>query len=122
MKTYHLHIKGRVQGVGFRPRVFALAKERNFKGSVSNGRDGVHIFYNADEPQARAFMNDVLEKAPSLAVITAVSIKQAELADFREFRIVESQEEGTVSLKVSPDFGICEACRTEMNDPNDRRH
>ncbi|WP_414673903.1 acylphosphatase, partial [Maribacter sp. UBA4516] len=42
-KTYHIQIKGRVQGVGFRPFVFNLAKQFTLDGYVTNNENGVEI-------------------------------------------------------------------------------
>ncbi|MCB0586912.1 MAG: acylphosphatase, partial [Phaeodactylibacter sp.] len=36
MPTYHIHIEGQVQGVGFRPYVYRMAREHGLKGWVSN--------------------------------------------------------------------------------------
>jgi len=52
MKTWHIHIEGQVQGVGFRPFVYVLAKEFELKGWVNNSIDGVHIEINASEKTA----------------------------------------------------------------------
>ena len=49
MNTYHIHITGIVQGVGFRPFVYKLATELDLNGWVSNTLDGVHIEFNAEE-------------------------------------------------------------------------
>ena len=55
MKTYHLHINGIVQGVGFRPWPYRLAREQQLRGRIENGSDGVHIYFNADAAAAQNF-------------------------------------------------------------------
>ena len=50
--SYHIHINGLVQGVGFRPFVCRLAKQWDIAGWVSNTNDGVHIEYSATEENA----------------------------------------------------------------------
>ena len=55
MNTYHIHINGLVQGVGFRPFVCRLAKEFDICGSVSNTNNGVHIEINASKEVAEDF-------------------------------------------------------------------
>jgi acylphosphatase len=71
MHTWHIHIEGQVQGVGFRPFVYRLAREHQLNGWVNNTTDGVHIELNAGREQAQAFCQAVLEQAPDLSRITA---------------------------------------------------
>lgn len=52
MATYHIHLNGIVQGVGFRPAVYHLATEMDLKGYVENGSDGVNVFINATKSEA----------------------------------------------------------------------
>ena len=56
MNTWHIHIKGQVQGVGFRPFVYRLAKENGLHGWVCNTVDGVHVEINAAEEKAIYFL------------------------------------------------------------------
>ena len=49
MQSWHIHISGLVQGVGFRPHVYRLAHEMNIKGTVCNTTNGVHIYASAEE-------------------------------------------------------------------------
>ena len=63
MRTWHIHIKGQVQGVGFRPHVFLLAREFEIPGWVNNDLDGVHIECNASEQQAKLFYQAVIKKS-----------------------------------------------------------
>ena len=60
MNTYHIHITGIVQGVGFRPFVYKLAAELDLNGWVSNTLDGVHIEFNAEENVARFFYKNIV--------------------------------------------------------------
>ena len=61
MQTYHVHINGIVQGVGFRPMVYQAAKEMQLNGYVKNGSDGVHIYFNASEETANLFFKKILQ-------------------------------------------------------------
>ena len=70
VNTYHIHISGIVQGVGFRPFIYRLANDAGFTGTVSNGADGVHIYINADSKGIEDFLNKIVEEAPRLAIIT----------------------------------------------------
>ena len=70
--TWHIQIKGQVQGVGFRPFVYQLAQKFQLKGWVNNTSDGVHIEFNADEVDAKKFYDEVVLNAPQLAHILSL--------------------------------------------------
>lgn len=121
MQTFHLHLTGVVQGVGFRPFVYRLARQMGLEGTVSNGSDGVHIYINADEVTAKLFQQQVVAKPPVLAHIQQVKLESLPFRDITGFTITESNAQFPVSLLLTPDVALCEACRTEMTDPqNDR--
>ncbi len=122
MNTWHIHIEGRVQGVGFRPFVYNLAKSLDLFGWVNNTLDGVHIEFNATEKNANNFYNDLLEKAPELSIITRSSFFKSIHKKFDRFRIIHSAAIGKTNLLISPDFAICKDCSQELNHPEDRRN
>jgi len=64
-ETYHIHLSGRVQGVGFRPLICRLASSMHINGRVSNTADGVHVFVNACQEQANLFYLHILQFPPS---------------------------------------------------------
>ncbi|MCB9333996.1 MAG: carbamoyltransferase HypF [Lewinellaceae bacterium] len=119
--TYHLHLSGQVQGVGFRPFVWRLAQDLGLNGWVNNTTDGVHILFNADDAGATAFEKKLLEQAPGLSVITSHSLQKVEKQDFSDFQIIHSASDATPDLLLTPDFGLCADCRTELHDPANRR-
>lgn len=122
MHTYHIHIEGQVQGVGFRPFVYKLARQFNLTGWVNNTIDGVHIEINADSVRALAFYEDIVRLAPPLARITAHHMWETEPVIYDDFRIVHSRKTGEARLLLSPDFALCDACRAELLNPADRRY
>lgn len=119
--TFHLHLTGLVQGVGFRPFVWQLARAMDLRGMVSNGTDGVHIYLNADPQVAHRFLERVQADAPTLARIQSARMELVEGVDFSDFSIAESEANSPASLQLTPDFGLCDACRAELSDPTDRR-
>lgn len=121
MPTYHIHIEGLVQGVGFRPFVYRLAQEYGLCGWVSNTMDGVHVEVNAAEGVAQAFYQALIAQAPPMAFIARHHIQEAAVKDFQGFQIISSEERGEASLLLTPDFAICQDCRQELNDPKNRR-
>lgn len=119
--TWHIHLKGLVQGVGFRPFVYQLAVESELVGAVSNGLDGLHIWINTSEKHAGLFLNAVLDRHPALARITSYQLQKKPYKPFHNFSIVEEEATTAPNLWITPDFSLCEACRTELNDPQSRR-
>ncbi len=122
MKTYHIHIKGLVQGVGFRPYVSGKAKAAGLKGIVYNSNDGVHIEINAGENEARSFYNDVITYPPSNAIIISHSIRQTHLKEYDNFTITTGEEKTQPDLLIPPDYALCNNCRNEITDKKNRRH
>jgi hydrogenase maturation protein HypF len=111
VETWHIHITGQVQGVGFRPFVYQLALQRGLNGWVNNTLDGVHIRINSSEWQARAFLEHILGQPPVLSRITGHSIRKAEEEVFHSFEIVSSGEDGEAKLLLTPDVALCPDCR-----------
>ena len=122
MATYHIHLQGIVQGVGFRPFVYQLAQEYGLHGWVNNTTDGVHIRFNATAEQANAFYRAVLQRAPRLAVITAHRMQEVDQQAFTDFQIIASQAASRPDLPLTPDFALCDDCRQEIHDPSNRRY
>ena len=120
--TRHIHIQGQVQGVGFRPFIYQLAHKFKLNGWVNNTGDGVHIGLNADEEVAKNFYHEVISNAPNLSHITSHSIKEISPVDYKDFQIIKSGSEENPFLLISPDFAMCEECRKEILDKNNRRY
>ncbi|MBP6825369.1 MAG: carbamoyltransferase HypF [Saprospiraceae bacterium] len=120
--TWKISIKGQVQGVGFRPFVWRAAIDRNLKGRVANGLEGVVIRMNGTEQEALDFQQYILENAPVPARITAHSITPDEETFFDNFAIQDSLDAGLPLLHLTPDMALCDACRLETNDPSSRRY
>ena len=121
MQNYHLHIQGQVQGVGFRPFVFQLAQEHRLKGWVWNGPDGVHIEVRCSAGELNPFCSQLRERAPRLARITGVYIREVAHREYDSFEIVHSSSDTPPNLLISPDFALCPECRQEMAATGNRR-
>ena len=122
MNTYHIHIKGQVQGVGFRPYVYKLAVKLGLTGWVNNTVDGVHIEFTASPVEAEAFYEQVIDQAPILSRITGHEMHPVGTKNFEGFQIVKSREEGAAELLLTPDFALCADCRHELLSAANRRH
>ena len=117
-----LHITGIVQGVGFRPTVFNLAQRYLLTGWVLNNAHGVEIALHGDEENIQAFVHDLRQNPPTLAVINSFTIEDAPCQVHTGFQIRHSQDNPSDFLPVSPDLNICPDCRRELFDPSDRRY
>jgi acylphosphatase len=121
-RTWHIHIGGQVQGVGFRPYIYQLAQSFRLNGWVNNSFDGVHIEFNADENVSKEFYDKVIINAPQLAHITSYSLEEIASVAYEDFQIISSSNQGKTVLLISPDFAMCKHCRKEILDKNNRRY
>ncbi len=109
-----------VQGVGFRPFVYALATRHGLSGWVRNTAAGVEIQAEGPEDAMDAFVGDLLVEPPPLAHVEQVRQEEVAPRGQRAFEIEESLDGGGFQ-PVSPDVATCEACLREVMDPDDRR-
>jgi hydrogenase maturation protein HypF len=121
-RTRHrLVVSGVVQGVGFRPFVYALASKLGLSGSVGNNSSGVTIEVEGPAAVLTEFRQRLPTDAPSLARIDAVSVETVPVVGGTGFEIMESRA-GAGRTLVSPDIATCEECLAELRDPADRRY
>ena len=118
-----LHIKGIVQGVGFRPFVYSQAKKHLICGWVLNATDGVHVEAEGEEEHVNAFVMALSEKAPAAAKVSEINIEEIPLQHFDSFEIRTSDDNVVSDITlVSPDLAICDDCMRELFDETDRRY
>ncbi len=116
-------MRGIVQGVGFRPYVFALASRRELRGRVFNNTAGVIIDVEGEPRAIEQFLNEIGLNPPPLARIESVECRGVlDLANYADFRIVESAGVGKKFVPISADIATCEDCLRELFDPGDRRY
>jgi hydrogenase maturation protein HypF len=114
-------VRGTVQGVGFRPFVYRVARELGLAGWVRNDAGGV-VIHAEGEPGAL----DSLERAiglrhPPAAVVAEIRVEAAEIGPHASFEIIASDAGGTPTTRISPDLAVCEDCLRELRDRSDRR-
>lgn len=118
--TYLIHIKGLVQGVGFRPFIYRHAGEFHLKGTVENRNDGVVVKVNCDENQITAFISSIRENAPPASYIEAVDYAIIPKESFSSFDIVKSQNISDSITDISPDIAVCKHCLQDMKQQKNR--
>ena len=116
-----IHVRGVVQGVGFRPHVFRLAQAYGLSGWVRNGADGVRIHVEGGERELDAFVDEVAAHPPPAATIAAIDVVPDALESLAGFEIRDSDAQATPTTRISPDLPVCADCLREMRDPSNRR-
>jgi len=116
-------VTGVVQGVGFRPYVYALASRLGLAGSVANSPEAVVIAIEGEAGAVGEFCRRVGQEAPPLASVTAVSWTPEKPRGDTGFRIRPSQLTAGPSRVLAPaDAGICDDCLHDLTDPANRRY
>ena len=120
----YIHITGVVQGVGFRPFVYNLAAELSLSGWVLNSSAGVEIKAVGPITALDEFVEQLRSKAPPLARIELITVKEIKSPEPRpdEFVIRHSEAREGEFQPISPDVAICVDCLRELFDPSDRRY
>ncbi|MCF8110841.1 MAG: carbamoyltransferase HypF [Desulfobacteraceae bacterium] len=121
LSARRLHIKGIVQGVGFRPFIYKLALGCGLKGTVANDASGVIIHVEGRAEDIGAFIRGVYDRKPPLALITEITENKIKPVGFENFSILQSKPDKSRNTLISPDISICEDCLQELFDPADRR-
>jgi len=112
-----LILKGTVQGVGFRPTVYRVARSLDLNGYVKNKGGEVEVVIDRDH---ELFLKKLKDNLPPLAEIKDIDI-QEENAPEKGFKIVGSSDGEKESSTIPVDTALCEDCLEEMKDDDDRR-
>ena len=115
-------LTGHVQGVGFRPFVYRLAKQHQLTGYVQNRLGEVEIVACGHPDSLEKFHADLIEQAPPLAKPRVTHFQQIDPMDFDAFEIISSCSDANARIFVPADNFMCEDCRTELYNPEDRRY
>ena len=117
-----LAIRGAVQGVGFRPFVYRLAREMGVDGFVLNSTLGVTIEVEGDRAALDLFRDRIATQRPPRAIIQSLEASWLDAIGLAGFEIRASLREGAASALVLPDIAICDDCRADILDPGNRRY
>ena len=122
MSACSIKVRGVVQGVGFRPFVFRLARANTLAGWVSNGEEGVEIVLEGADQNIETFVQELTAAPPPAAQITEIDVRAISPVGLDDFRIHESYRRDRPSTRISPDLPVCEDCLRELFDPADKRY
>ena len=117
-----IRVRGLVQGVGFRPTVWRLARECGLRGEVWNDSQGVEIQVWGSREEIDLFCERLREWAPPLSRIDTVERVSLSGAPSGESFTIRASRDGEVRAGVVPDAALCAACRAEIDTPADRRY
>ncbi|BAS67260.1 carbamoyltransferase HypF [Bathymodiolus septemdierum thioautotrophic gill symbiont] len=116
-------ITGAVQGVGFRPFVYKIARQFNLVGEVYNDSAGVVVIVQCTQIQLDQFLSLLKSDVPMLAKIANINIENDYQSNqfYDDFSIGQSSK-GEISAIVLPDASICKDCIADITDKNNRRY
>ena len=122
-KGVELTVQGTVQGVGFRPFVYRLAREFKVGGTIANTSQGVVIQAEATAVNLDLFLQALTSEAPPLARISSISRQEIPASLNTDiFTILESSNGGATQTLIPADIALCDDCRQELLEPTDRRY
>ncbi len=115
-----IRVRGTVQGVGFRPTVYRLAKACNLVGEVCNDGQGVLIYVSGTTDAIADFVQRLQTDCPPLAKIESID-RTSYPGDrtFHDFTIAQSVN-STVQTQIPPDAATCPQCQAETFDSRSR--
>jgi len=115
-----IEIRGTVQGVGFRPWVYRVARQLGVAGCVRNDASGVIVDAFADEEALRKF-RETLAAAPAPARVQTLRVLSIPSEERPGFAIAPSTAAEQRRVSIPPDLALCEHCAAEIGDPANRR-
>src|SRR5580658_9558534 len=115
-----IRVRGRVQGVGFRPTVYRIARELGLAGDVRNDSQGVLIRVSGQQTAVTDLVHRIEREAPPLARIEGIDQERMPAPVAAQFHIAASVA-GRMHTEICPDAAICRDCAAEIADPFQRR-
>jgi hydrogenase maturation protein HypF len=117
-----IHVSGVVQGVGFRPFVYRLARDCQLGGFVRNGSEGVLIEVEGASEAIEQFHVRLRREAPRLSQVVELTAEEVALQGEKIFAIAASHHDSPSDTFISADVSICQDCLNELFDPANRRY
>jgi hydrogenase maturation protein HypF len=121
MQRHQIEVRGIVQGVGFRPHVYALANRLGLSGFVQNRRGCVCIEVEGEPAALDRFVSELRTHPPETARVDSIRCLARPLVGEDSFFIRGSETVRAGQASVAPDVAVCKACVKELFDPGNRR-
>ncbi|MBD2385299.1 carbamoyltransferase HypF [Cylindrospermum sp. FACHB-282] len=120
MAIEQIRVRGTVQGVGFRPTVYRLAKACGLRGDVCNDGQGVLIRVSGSETALTEFITKLQQECPPLAKINQLTrTPYTGEFNFDDF-VISHSVSNAVKTEIAPDAATCPECQKEIFDPFSR--
>jgi hydrogenase maturation protein HypF len=121
---WRIHVTGVVQGIGFRPFVYRIARKHGLTGWVLNASDGVTLEVQGTGDRLMHFWEEFLHRRPAGVVYETIEKTAIPPLALEEsaFQILPSREGGVRQPTIPPDLATCAECLAELRDPADRRY
>ncbi len=117
-----IEIRGTVQGVGFRPWIWRLARDNGIGGSVANDSQGVTIDAFGTEQALENFVSGIRTSPPPAARIEELHSHSIPPEPAPAFVIAASAVSEGLKVSIPPDLATCDDCLAEILDPANRRY
>jgi hydrogenase maturation protein HypF len=117
----HIAVRGAVQGVGFRPFVFRLAREMGLPGWVLNSPQGVFIEVEGERGALESFVLRLQNEKPPRSFLQSLEFRYLDPVGFTGFEIRPSETGGKLTALVLPDIATCPDCLADILDQRNRR-
>src|SRR5271157_4271682 len=120
-QALEVRVRGCVQGVGFRPTIWHMARELGLAGEVFNDSEGVLLRVGGEQARLALFLASIERKLPPLARVDSIETRIYAGALPAEFRIADSSS-SRAQTQIAADAAICAACSAELLDRSDRHY
>ncbi len=121
-QALEIRVRGRVQGVGFRPTLCRMARELGLAGEVLNHSEGVLLRVGGDQRRVAAFVEGIERRLPPLARVDSIDTRAYAGPLPPEFQIAESANGDGARTQIAPDAVICASCSAELRDRANRHY
>jgi hydrogenase maturation protein HypF len=115
-------VRGLVQGVGFRPFVYRIARENGLTGWVRNTNECVEIRVDGESGRVDSFLHSLEHDAPSVSVIESVNFRETDGLPPEGFSILKSDDVSDSVTEISPDIAVCNECLGDMDQEGSRNN
>nr|AAK28522.1 HypF [Nostoc punctiforme PCC 73102] len=120
MATEEIRVRGTVQGVGFRPTVYRLAKACGLYGYVCNEGARCMIRISGTEEALTEFVAILQTECPPLSKINQLTrIPYEGEFNFNNF-VISNSVNNAIKTEIVPDAATCPQCQQKIFDPFSR--
>ncbi len=110
-----IEVEGLVQGVGFRPFVYRLARKNNCNGYVLNKTDGVLIKIEGSRKDTENFSKELRSDYPVVAWVENIHVEKDKIENLDDFKILDSRDDLSDEIsQISPDIAVCNDCLRDL--------